>query len=180
MNVGLGNCHYRHGRQRIAIFLTFSMCMQYCMHIGIQANTASSAKAHTQFQGMIPPLRIEDNGIPRYVQIREQLLRAIGAGALKPGEQMPTMRELAVELSVDLNTVRHAYDDLERGGFIDIVRARGTYVAQHPPQEDREARAERLERLAQETIAIANAAGIDPAELANRILSVTQTKRGKK
>ncbi len=125
-------------------------------------------------------IRIEDNGVPRYVQIRDQLLRAIGAGALKPGEQMPTMRELAVELSVDLNTIRHAYDDLEKGGFIDIVRARGTYVAQHPPPEDIDAREARIESMAHETIAIANAAGIDPAELANRILSVTQTKRGKK
>lgn len=125
---------------------------------------------------MIPPIRIEDNGVPRYVQIRDQLLRAIGAGALKPGEQMPTMRELAVELTVDLNTIRHAYDDLERGGFIDIVRARGTYVAQHPPPEDTDAREARIDSMAQETIAIANAAGIDPAELANRILSIKQTK----
>jgi len=123
---------------------------------------------------MIPPIRIEDNGVPRYVQIRDQLLRAIGAGALKPGEQMPTMRELAVELAVDLNTVRHAYDDLEQGGYIDIVRARGTYVAQHPPPEDGETRDARIESMAHESIAIANA-----AELANRILTMT-TKRGKK
>ncbi|HEX7643403.1 MAG TPA: GntR family transcriptional regulator [Burkholderiaceae bacterium] len=124
-------------------------------------------------------IRIEDNGVPRYVQIREQLLRAIGSGALKPGEQMPTMRELAVELSVDLNTIRHAYDDLERGGFIDIVRARGTYVAQHPPPENVADKEGRIDSMAHETIAIATAAGIDPAELANRILSVT-TRRGKK
>ena len=127
---------------------------------------------------MIPPIRIEDNGVPRYVQIRDQLLRAIGAGALKPGEQMPTMRELAVDLSVDLNTVRHAYDELEKGGFIDIVRARGTYVAQHPPPEEAGTREARIAGLAQETIAIANAAGIAPTDLANRILSMT-TKRGK-
>ncbi|HEX8955986.1 MAG TPA: GntR family transcriptional regulator [Burkholderiaceae bacterium] len=128
---------------------------------------------------MNPSIRIEDNGVPRYVQIRDQLLRAIGSGALKPGEQMPTMRELAVELSVDLNTIRHAYDDLERGGFIDIVRARGTYVAQHPPPETVADREERITSMAHETIAIANAAGIDPAALANHILSMT-TQRGKK
>lgn len=129
---------------------------------------------------MIPLIRLEDNGVPRYVQIRDALLRAIGAGVLPPGSQMPTMRELAVELSVDLNTVRHAYDDLEKGGFIDIVRARGTYVAQHPPPEDNAAKAARLDSLAHETIAIAKAAGIDPAELASRIIEMTQTKRGKK
>jgi GntR family transcriptional regulator len=129
---------------------------------------------------MIPAIRIEDNGVPRYVQIRDQLLRAIGAGVLAPGSQMPTMRELAVELSVDLNTVRHAYDDLEKGGFINIVRARGTYVAQHPPPEDTAGKAARLESLAHETIAIANAAGIDPAQLASRILEMNHNKRGKK
>jgi len=129
---------------------------------------------------MNPVIRIEDNGVPRYVQIRDQLLRAIGAGVLAPGSQMPTMRELAVELSVDLNTIRHAYDDLEKGGFINIVRARGTYVAQHPPPEDTAGQAARLESLAHETMAIASAAGIDPAQLANRILEMNHNKRGKK
>jgi GntR family transcriptional regulator len=129
---------------------------------------------------MIPSIRIEENGVPRYVQIRDQLLRAIGAGVLQPGSQMPTMRELAVELSVDLNTIRHAYDDLEKGGFINIVRARGTYVAQHPPPEEQSSLAQRTDSMAQETMAIARAAGIDPVELANRILMISQTKRGKK
>jgi GntR family transcriptional regulator len=127
---------------------------------------------------MIPSIHLEDNGVPRYVQIRDQLLRAIGAGALGPGEQMPTMRELAVALKVDLNTVRHAYDELEKTGAIFIVRARGTYVAEHPPPIDTVLLARRLDGLAHETIAIANAAGIDPVDLANRIIILTQPKRG--
>src|ERR1035437_124833 len=129
---------------------------------------------------MIPSIRIEDNGVPRYVQIRDQLLRAIGAGALRPSEQMPTMRELAVAVKVDLNTVRHAYDELEKTGAIVIVRARGTYVAEKPPPVDTLLLAKRTESLAHETIAIANAAGIDPIDLANRIIGMTQPKRGKK
>ncbi|HTD06188.1 GntR family transcriptional regulator [Undibacterium sp.] len=129
---------------------------------------------------MIPSIRIEDNGVPRYVQIRDQLLRAIGAGVLRPGVQMPTMRELAVALKVDLNTVRHAYDELARTGAIVIVRARGTYVAERPPPVDALLLAKRMESLAHETIAIANAAGIDPVDLANRIIGMTQPKRGKK
>lgn len=128
---------------------------------------------------MLPRIHLEDNGVPRYVQIRDQLLRAIGAGELQPGQQMPTMRELAVELKVDLNTVRHAYDELEKTGAIVIVRARGTYVAERPPPLDRSQQNKRLDNLAQETIAIANAAGIDPAALADRIVSMIQPKRGK-
>jgi GntR family transcriptional regulator len=123
---------------------------------------------------MIPSIHIEDNGVPRYVQIRDQLLRAIGAGVLGPGEQMPTMRELAVALKVDLNTVRHSYDELEKTGAIVIVRARGTYVAERPPPIDTELLAKRTDSLAHETIAIANVAGIDPVELANRIIVLTQ------
>ncbi len=128
---------------------------------------------------MIPRIHLDDNGVPRYVQMRDQLLRAIGAGELQPGQQMPTMRELAVELKVDLNTVRHAYDELEKTGAIVIIRARGTYVAERPPPLDKSLQDKRLDNLAQETMAIANAAGIDPQALAQRIIKLSQPKRGK-
>ena len=74
-------------------------------------------------------LRLEPSRVPIYVQIRDQVLRAIGSGKLRPGEQLPTMRQMAVDLRVDLNTVRHAYDELEETGAIVVLRARGTYVA---------------------------------------------------
>ena len=125
---------------------------------------------------MVPTLHIEDNGVPVYVQIREQMLQAIGAGVLRPGEQMPTMREVAVALKVDLNTVRHAYSDLELTGAIVILRARGTYVAQRPPPLDPTRRAKQVEGFAQQTIAMALAVGIEPAELAQKILQI-QGKR---
>ena len=125
---------------------------------------------------MVPTLHIEDNGVPVYVQIREQMLQAIGAGLLRPGEQMPTMREVAVALKVDLNTVRHAYSDLEQTGAIVILRARGTYVAERPPPVDVPRRAKQVEGLAQQTIAMALAAGVEPAEVAQKILQI-QGKR---
>ena len=131
-------------------------------------------------QNVLAAIRLEDNGVPRYVQIRDQMLRAIGAGTLRPGAQMPTMREVAVALRVDLNTVRHAYDELERTGAIVIVRARGTYVAEHPPPIDRTQQAERVESLAQQAIAVATAAGIDPIEVAQQIIKMTNTKGHKK
>ena len=67
---------------------------------------------------MVPTLHLHDNGVPVYVQIRDQMLQAIGTGVLRPGEQMPTMRQVAVALKVDLNTVRHAYSDLEQTGAV--------------------------------------------------------------
>lgn len=126
---------------------------------------------------MQPALHIQDNGVPVYVQIREQMLQAIGAGVLRPGQQMPTMRQIAVALRVDLNTVRHAYADLERTGAIVILRARGTYVAERPPPLDATRRARQVESLAQQTIATARSAGVDPADVAQKILQIAAKGR---
>ena len=119
-------------------------------------------------------VQIENSGIPIYVQIRDQLLRAIGSGALRPSEQLPTMRELAVRLKVDLNTVRHAYDELEQTGAIVILRARGTYVAEKPPPVDGARQEKRIEALAQQAIALAASAGIDPADVAREMLQLSK------
>ncbi len=126
---------------------------------------------------MLPTLNLEDNGVPVYVQIRDQMLRAIGAGLLRPGEQMPTMRQVAVSLKVDLNTVRHAYSDLEQTGAIVILRARGTYVSERPPPIDVARQSKRVESLAQQAIAVANAAGIDPIDVAQQILRIAKRQR---
>lgn len=125
---------------------------------------------------MLDSLRIERTGVPIYVQIRDQVLRAIGAGRLQPGERMPTMRQVAVALKIDLNTVRHAYDALARAGAIDVQPARGTFVAAQPPVADSAAHTQRLDDLAHRSIASARAAGLDPADLARRILELEQGK----
>jgi GntR family transcriptional regulator len=128
---------------------------------------------------MRPSLQLQDNGVPFYVQIRDQMLQAIGAKVLQPGEQMPTMREVAVALKVDLNTVRHAYSDLEAAGAIVILRARGTYVAERPPPIDAPRQAKRVESLAQQTIANACAAGIEPGDVAEAVLKLLKRQRSK-
>ena len=129
---------------------------------------------------MTPPLQLEDNGVPVYVQIRDQMLQAIGSGSLRPGEQMPTMRQVAVTLKVDLNTVRHAYGDLEKTGAIVIRRARGTYVADRPPPVDSDRYAKRVAEVAQQVIAIANVAGVEADDVAQQILQVSKRTRSKK
>jgi GntR family transcriptional regulator len=129
---------------------------------------------------MLPRLHLQDNGVPVYVQIRDQMLQAIGAGMLRPGEQMPTMRQVAVTLKVDLNTVRHAYADLEQAGVIVILRARGTYVAERPPPIDGSRQAKRAEGLAQQAIASANSAGVDPIDVAEAMLQTLKRQRARK
>ena len=130
---------------------------------------------------MLETLHIETNGVPIYVQIRDQILAAIGSGVLKPGERMPTMREVAVALRVDLNTVKHAYESAQETGAVVLVKARGTFVADHPPKSDADSQDQKLERLAYRVIATANTAGIDPAALGDRIVQITlrQTAQGK-
>jgi len=121
-------------------------------------------------------LRLEASGVPIYVQLREQILRSLGAGALDRGDQMPTMREVAVALKIDLNTVRHAYDELERMGAIKLVRGRGSFVAEPPPAMGVRAQAVQLDNLAKQALAMAAAAGIDPAALADRIKTLAKQK----
>src|SRR5262245_52345342 len=122
---------------------------------------------------LLKALRLESSGVPIYVQLREQILRHLGAGVLAPGEQMPTMREVAVALKVDLNTVRHAYDELERLGAITLVRGRGSFVAEPPaPTQSKD----QTDDLARQAMAMAGAVGVDPLALAQRIIVLSRPK----
>ncbi len=120
--------------------------------------------------------RLDNSGVPIYVQLREQILRNLGAGALARGDQMPTMREVAVALKIDLNTVRHAYDELERMGAITLVRGRGSFVAQPPPAMGVRAQAVQIDSLAKQTLATAATVGIDPVALADRIKALASRR----
>jgi GntR family transcriptional regulator len=82
---------------------------------------------------MLAHLTVQNNGVPIYVQLREQILALIGRGVLKPGSQLPTMRQVAVELKIDLNTVQRAYAELERDGVLAKLRGVGTFVTEAPP-----------------------------------------------
>jgi GntR family transcriptional regulator len=130
---------------------------------------------HTQAQ-ILAALRLGDTGVPIYVQLREQFLRAMGAGLMSPGDQMPTMRQVAVELKVDLNTVRRAYDELERLGAVTLVRGRGSFVAEPPPAMQGPAHQVEIENLARQTLAAAAALGVDPVALSQRIAALAAEK----
>jgi GntR family transcriptional regulator len=121
---------------------------------------------------MLDTLHLDDSGIPIYVQIRDQVLAAIGSGLLRPGDRLPTMRQVAVALKVDLNTVRHAYEAAEATGAIVLVQSRGTFVAQHPPVEP-DGQNEQIDRMALQTIALARSGGVEPELLAKRIIAFT-------
>ncbi|MBE6835503.1 MAG: GntR family transcriptional regulator [Ruminococcaceae bacterium] len=66
---------------------------------------------------------------PIYVQIKESIIRQIMTGALSPDEKMQSVRELAVELAINPNTIQRAYRELENEGYIYVVPGKGTFVS---------------------------------------------------
>ena len=78
-------------------------------------------------------LRLSPNsGVPIYRQIQDQIRYGIASGLLRAGEQLPTVRALAVELAVNPNTVIKAYSELEREGVLTTEQGSGTFVAAQP------------------------------------------------
>ncbi|MGB7875902.1 MAG: GntR family transcriptional regulator [Anaerolineales bacterium] len=75
------------------------------------------------------------SGTPIYTQIVEQVKLQVVSGELKPGDQLPTVRALALELRVNFNTVARAYRLLDEAGIISTQQGRGTYILEVPPPE---------------------------------------------
>src|SRR5438445_30702 len=88
------------------------------------------------------------SGVPIYRQIQDQVRYGIASGLLTQGEQLPTLRSLAVDLAVNPATVREAYTELEREGFLTSGEGSGTFVAALPVEtEDKTTFRDEVERL---------------------------------
>jgi len=86
--------------------------------------------------------------VPIYVQIMEQVRQQVASGKLKPGDQLPTVRQLATELRVNFNTVARSYRLLDEAGLISTQQGRGTYIWEMPsPQVMEHLRHESLQGL---------------------------------
>lgn len=75
------------------------------------------------------------SGVPVYVQLVEQVLQYLSSGSLKPGDQLPTVRQMAAALRVNFNTVARAYRMLDEAGLISTQQGRGTYIVDQPVAE---------------------------------------------
>ena len=108
----------------------------------------------------------QKSGIPIYIQIMDQIKHLIATGALEVGQQLPTIRELAVDLTVNLHTVSHAYAELEREGFLSIERGRGTFVTNtHIDKDLVDLRMQKLHALVSNMLAEVVYLGYEPDEV---------------
>ncbi|KMQ50461.1 Transcriptional regulator, GntR family [Chitinispirillum alkaliphilum] len=87
------------------------------------------------------------SGVPYYRQIVNQVTYAVVNGMLKPGERLPTVRQLAVDLQVNLNTIVKAYNELEIRGVINTQQGTGTFVSENRLKIDPKEKEQGLERL---------------------------------
>ena len=115
-----------------------------------------------------------NSGVPIYRQIQDQVRYGIASGRLRPGEQLPTVRALAVDLSVNPNTVIKAYTELERQGVLTTEQGSGTFVAPLPAvaldSEDRQAK---LRALCAEFLGQAARYGFGPDDVMRAIRKLT-------
>lgn len=102
---------------------------------------------------------------PIYEQITQQIKQAIITGKLKPGDALPSIRNLAKELKISVMTTKRAYQDLERDGFIETFAGKGSYVAERNQDFLREELLRQVEEHFQKAVQIAKTAGLSGDEL---------------
>jgi len=100
------------------------------------------------------------SGVPVYRQLIDQVLVAIASGALAPGWQLPTVRQVSVDLAINPNTVVRAYKELEIRGILSTQQGTGTFIAENPAVPPDLERQKRLNQIAAEAAAKAGAEGL--------------------
>lgn len=105
------------------------------------------------------------SGRPIYEQITSQLKQMILEGKLKPGDSLPSMRQLAKELRISVITTKRAYEDLEKDGFIYSVVGKGSFVADTKVELIREEQLKQIEHHLEEAVTIAQRSNITRAEV---------------
>ncbi|MHC4228846.1 MAG: GntR family transcriptional regulator [Planctomycetota bacterium] len=105
------------------------------------------------------------SGVPFHRQIVDQIKYGIASGRLLPGEQLPTVRELAVHLQVNPNTVRKGYSELEILGILDTQQGTGTFVGKRQVEIGETEKEEMLKQICSELVARGNQYGFTLQEI---------------
>ena len=110
------------------------------------------------------------SGVPVYRQIIDQVLGGIAAGNLTAGHQLPTVRQVAVDLSINPNTVVRAYRELEIRGVLETQQGTGTFISRQKVKPDEVERQRGLSQLVNEFVSRAGAAGFTIEELMEQLV----------
>jgi len=105
------------------------------------------------------------SGVPFYRQVIDQIMAGIATGALRAGEQLPTVRALAVDLKVNLNTVGKAYKELEIRGILTTQQGSGTFIAAVTVERNEIERQRQVVQVVDEVLARAAALGLPLQDL---------------
>jgi len=108
-------------------------------------------------------------GVPVYRQLIDQVRTGIASGSLAAGDQLPTVRQLAVDLAINPNTVMRAYRELELGGLLETHQGTGTFISDKKPEKRSAERERQLGQMANEFAARAGAAGFSLEEVIDRL-----------
>lgn len=120
------------------------------------------------------------SGVPVYRQLIDQVQGGIASGSLSSGDQLPTVRQVAVDLAINPNTVMRAYRELEIRGVLETQQGTGTFISNRKPQHNQVERDRQLDQLVSDFVARAGAAGFTVQQLVEslrELLSDTERKR---
>src|SRR6201997_2193688 len=109
------------------------------------------------------------SGVPVYRQLIDQVRGGIASGSLTAGDQLPTVRQLAVDLEINPNTVMRAYRELELGGLLETHQGTGTFISNKKMEKKSAERDRQLVQMAGEFAARAGAAGFSVEDLIERL-----------
>jgi GntR family transcriptional regulator len=109
------------------------------------------------------------SGVPVYRQLIDQVRAGVASGSLGAGDQLPTVRQLAVDLEINPNTVMRAYRELELGGMLETHQGTGTFISDKKVEKKSAERERQLGQMAGEFAARAGAAGFTVEQLIDRL-----------
>jgi len=109
------------------------------------------------------------SGVPFYRQIIDQVKAGIATETIGPGDRLPTVRQLAVDLSINPNTVSRAYTELELTGLVETQMGSGTFVGNRRVEQDDVERRRLLDQICQEFLARASTHGFTLDEIVDRL-----------
>jgi DNA-binding transcriptional regulator YhcF (GntR family) len=114
------------------------------------------------------------SGVPVYRQLIDQVLSAVALGTLRAGDQLPTVRQVAVDLAINPNTVMRAYREMEIRGILDTQQGAGTFVAEPAAEAPKEERARQMTLLVSEFVTRGGSQGFTLEELMRALRDLQQ------